>query len=63
MTVRDLTIFPRIGLDGGVEARIWDLDIKIGEAGKFDYWSKMEQTLIADGYYTGTEEGALEKGV
>jgi len=37
--------------------------IKIGEAGKFDYRSKMEQTLIADGYYTGTEEVALEKGV
>ena len=34
MTVCDLTIFPRIGLDGGVEARIWDLDtVKTGIIG------------------------------
>ncbi|KAG0125339.1 inositol-pentakisphosphate 2-kinase [Tuber indicum] len=63
MTVRDLTIFLRIDLDGSVEARIGDLDLKTGEAGKWDYWSKVEQTLITDGYYTGTEEGASEKGV
>lgn len=63
MTVRDLTIFLRIDLDGGVEARIGDLDLKTGEAGKWDYWSKVEQTLIADGYYAGTEKEALEKGI
>ncbi|RPA95797.1 hypothetical protein L873DRAFT_1829706 [Choiromyces venosus 120613-1] len=63
MTVRDLTIFLRINLDGGVEARIGDLDLKTGEAGKWDYWSKVEQSLVANDYYTGSEEGALEKGV
>ncbi|CUS11979.1 unnamed protein product [Tuber aestivum] len=63
MTIRDLTIFLRIDLDGGVEARIGDLDLKTGEAGKWDYWANVEQTLITSGYYSGTEEGALEKGI
>ncbi|PWW77413.1 hypothetical protein C7212DRAFT_350973 [Tuber magnatum] len=57
MTVRDLTIFLRIDLDGGVEARIGDLDLKTGEAGKWDYWTNVEQTLVTGGHYTGTEEG------
>ncbi|KAH0603327.1 uncharacterized protein H6S33_007649 [Morchella sextelata] len=69
MTVRDLTVFLRIDLDrgegegGGVEARIGDLDLKTGDAGKWAYWAGVEGKLREEGYYGGTEEGAEEKGV
>lgn len=63
MTVRDLTIFLRIDLDGAVEARIGDLDLKTGEAGKWNYWSAVERKLVEGGWYEGKEDGAEEKGV
>lgn len=69
MTVRDLTVFLRIDLDEkegeieGVEAKVGDLDLKTGEAGKWEYWEAVESTLADGGWYAGTEEGAEEKGV
>ncbi|RPB12682.1 hypothetical protein P167DRAFT_558720 [Morchella conica CCBAS932] len=64
MTVRDLTVFLRVDLDSGeVEARIGDLDLKTGEAGKWAYWAGVEGKLAEEGYYEGVEEGAEEKGV
>lgn len=64
MTVRDLTVFLRVDLDSGeVEARIGDLDLKTGEAGKWAYWAGVERRLAEEGWYEGMEEGAEEKGV
>ncbi|KAL0639845.1 Inositol-pentakisphosphate 2-kinase [Maublancomyces gigas] len=69
MTVRDLTVFLRIDLDGregeieGVEAKVGDLDLKTGAAGKWEYWEGVERTLMEGGWYGGSEEGAEEKGV
>lgn len=69
MTVRDLTVFLRIDLDGnegeigGVEAKVGDLDLKTGDAGKWAYWEGVEKTLADEGWYEGLEEGAQEKGV
>lgn len=69
MTVRDLTVFLRIDLDGsegeidGVEAKVGDLDLKTGDAGKWEYWEQVERMLTDDGWYEGLEEGAEEKGV
>lgn len=69
MTVRDLTVFLRIDLDGregeieGVEAKVGDLDLKTGAAGKWEYWESVEKTLMEGGWYGGSEEGAEEKGV
>lgn len=69
MTVRDLTVFLRIDLDGsegeidGVEAKVGDLDLKTGDAGKWEYWEEIERMLADDGWYEGLEEGAEEKGV
>lgn len=69
MTVRDLTVFLRIDLDqaegeiAGVEAKIGDLDLKMGDAGKWAYWAGIEKTLNDDGWYSGNEEGAKEKAV
>jgi inositol-pentakisphosphate 2-kinase len=63
MTIRDLTIFLRIDLDGAAEARIGDLDLKTGEAGKWEYWSAVEKKLADGGWYEGLEDDAQEKGV
>lgn len=69
MTIRDLTIFLRIDLDqkegeiAGVEAKIGDLDLKTGDAGKWGYWGNVEKKLTEDGWYEGSEEGAEERAI
>jgi inositol-pentakisphosphate 2-kinase len=59
MTVRDLTVFLRVDMDGGVECGIGDLDLKTKEGGKENYWRNTERKLIEEGWYEG-EEGSCE---
>jgi inositol-pentakisphosphate 2-kinase len=63
MTVRDLTVFLRVDLDGGVETGIGDLDMKTAEAGKGEYWRETERALVEEGWYEGKEEGGAGRGV
>lgn len=67
MTVRDCSVFVRLpgsGLGGGgdvegeVEARIGDLDVKSPD--KLAYWQEIEQALVEEGWYAGTEEARGE---
>ena len=58
MTLRDCTLFlrvPRSG-QGNIEARFGDLDLKTPNGGKAEYWKRLENKLIDEGWYTGTEE-------
>jgi inositol-pentakisphosphate 2-kinase len=63
MTLRDCTVFVRFrpnaefdpeAKDDFVEARIGDLDLKSPD--KAQYWKDTENTLIEEGWYTGTEK-------
>ncbi|KAI9660865.1 MAG: Inositol-pentakisphosphate 2-kinase [Trizodia sp. TS-e1964] len=58
MTLRDCTIFLKIPLAAHqlVDARIGDLDMKIADGGKAEYWRAMEKDLIEGGWYSGTED-------
>jgi inositol-pentakisphosphate 2-kinase len=51
MTVRDLTVFLRVDMDGGVECGVGDLDMKSKENGKEAYWRETERALIENGFY------------
>ncbi|KAL7272121.1 Inositol-pentakisphosphate 2-kinase [Rhizina undulata] len=54
MTLRDLTLFLKVDLDGGnIEARVGDLDLKSSAQGKGEYWMGLEKQLIDGGWYTG----------
>lgn len=56
MTLRDCTLFIRVGAEeGSVEARLGDLDLKSGE-GKVGYWRGLERRLVEGGWYTATEK-------
>ncbi|KAF3935773.1 hypothetical protein ABW20_dc0100006 [Dactylellina cionopaga] len=56
MTLRDCTFYVKVSpID--VQARLGDFDVKSGEAGKSAYWIKIENELIHEGWYSGTEEG------
>jgi inositol-pentakisphosphate 2-kinase len=58
MTLRDCTVFVRFPADAAddhlIEARIGDLDLKSPD--KSQYWKDMENALIDEGWYTGTEK-------
>lgn len=55
MTLRDCTVFLRYdGVDGVIEARIGDLDVKSPR--KAEYWKEIERALIDEGWYLGTEK-------
>ncbi|KAI9762142.1 MAG: hypothetical protein M4579_000622 [Chaenotheca gracillima] len=57
MTLRDCTLFlklsPREGSE--VEARLGDLDFKLPDEGKKEYWRSLETSLIDEGWYQMTE--------
>lgn len=55
MTLRDCTLFlKRSGSD--MEAKLGDLDLK--QPGKLPRWTKIEQVLVEDGWYTNEESSA-----
>jgi inositol-pentakisphosphate 2-kinase len=59
MTLRDCTVFVRFPENAeddqyGIEARIGDLDLKSPD--KAQYWKDTENSLIEEGWYTGTEK-------
>ncbi|EPS35708.1 hypothetical protein H072_10869 [Dactylellina haptotyla CBS 200.50] len=56
MTLRDCTFFVKVS-PTDVQARLGDFDVKSGEGGKSDYWVRVENELISEGWYNGTEEG------
>lgn len=64
MTLRDCTLFMRRRVDGSVEARLGDLDMKA--PGKMERWADVERGLIDGGWYAdeGNEERvcALSRG-
>ncbi|EYE99925.1 inositol-pentakisphosphate 2-kinase [Aspergillus ruber CBS 135680] len=59
MTLRDCTMFIKMPLDGEgpVEVRLGDLDLKTGAGGKAQYWLDLENRLISQGWYSGTNCG------
>ena len=56
-TLRDCSVFVKMPADtaGEVELRLGDLDLKSGRQGKAGYWRAVEETLISEGWYMGTE--------
>ncbi|KAF2770684.1 hypothetical protein EJ03DRAFT_373545 [Teratosphaeria nubilosa] len=53
MTLRDCTLFVRCERDGGVEARVGDLDLKA--PGRMAKWRGVEEGLGREGWYWGGE--------
>ncbi|KAK4950719.1 Inositol-pentakisphosphate 2-kinase [Elasticomyces elasticus] len=54
MTLRDCTLFVLVESDGGVEARLGDLDMKgIDKVGR---WRTTEQGLVDGGWYMGVDD-------
>ncbi|KAI4108243.1 MAG: hypothetical protein L6R37_001116 [Teloschistes peruensis] len=45
-----------------VEARLGDLDLKIPDGNKAQYWKDIEEQLIDEGWYTGTENNSAPEG-
>ena len=41
--------------DGVIEARLGDLDQKLGDPDRRKHWANTERTLIDEGWYTATE--------
>lgn len=63
MTLRDATMFVKITPDGA-DVRLGDLDPKSGDsARKVQDWRDTEESLITEGWYTGTEDEASHKGL
>ncbi|KAH9841214.1 inositol-pentakisphosphate 2-kinase-like, partial [Teratosphaeria destructans] len=58
MTLRDCTLFVRCGGDGGVEARLGDLDLKTSE--RVGKWRAVEERLGREGWYLGEGSGGEE---
>ena len=56
MTLRDCTLFVKRSGEH-IQAKIGDLDLKQPE--KLSRWKKVEHTLIADGWYTNTENSQI----
>ena len=61
MTFRDCTVFVAEMLDGSIEVRLGDLDMKSPR--KVAYWRSLEEDLIRDGWYTATEVYDCDKAV
>ncbi|KAI4205593.1 MAG: hypothetical protein LQ350_000372 [Teloschistes chrysophthalmus] len=59
MALRDCTFFLKIPNQDNskacIEARLGDLDLKTPDGNKAQYWKDIEQQLINEGWYTGTE--------
>ena len=53
--LRDCTMFLKVDSQGLVEAKLADLDLKVPEKGKVDYWRGVEQKLIDEGFYIGAD--------
>ena len=60
MTIRDCTMYVRVSGPNRFEVRLGDLDLKDGGGGRFERWKRVEQELVDEGWYTGTEEDAPE---
>ena len=56
MTLRDCTLYLKVG-QTSIDARLGDLDLKIGK-GKAEYWRSLERQLIDGRWYTATENGS-----
>lgn len=64
MTLRDCTLYLKVPADGvsgegGIEARLGDLDLKTSGGMKGDYWRALERVLVENGWYAGTELGGV----
>ncbi len=57
MALRDCSVFVKMkrGELGFQEVRLADLDLKSSEGGKLERWVGIEQRLIEEGWYTGSE--------
>lgn len=45
------------GSQGRVEVRLGDLDLKTGAGGKAQYWLDLENQLLSQGWYMGSNSG------
>lgn len=65
MTLRDCVLFIKgdlTDLDGPLETRIADLDLKQAHPDKVVRWRETEQSLMTEGWYTNTErKGSREQ--
>ncbi|KAI9891735.1 MAG: Inositol-pentakisphosphate 2-kinase [Vezdaea aestivalis] len=56
MTVRDCSVFLKVPVEGEMQLRLADLDLKSAGEGKAERWKALERELIDDGWYMGTEK-------
>lgn len=58
-TLRDCTLFVKLRRDAAgsvqVAAKLGDLDLKVAETGKLEYWQRTERDLIDGGWYQGRD--------
>jgi inositol-pentakisphosphate 2-kinase len=61
MTLRDCSVYLQVHMagKGEVMAKLGDLDLKSAE--KMEYWMRVEEPLIEEGWYAGTEEEGEER--